>query len=175
LSRNIDNPAENTRISFDLGTRIVGHFEGRAYTEMWEVLAFAGDSRGSGPLILDADPTRSGVQPLSHPGVSNIENYLETTGRFGVRAQIGPHVRFGVIADIVWKTDHAITFADAGTDLPTCDTGRQPCEDDFNDLVNPGTEEVNPLHNATIDLVGHRYMSLDNFDVVLGVEAQVLF
>ncbi len=161
----VDNPAENTRISIDLGTRIVGHFEGREYTEMWEVLAYAGDSRGAGPLILDSDPTRTGVQALSHPGISNVENYLETTGRFGVRAQIGPHVRFAVIADLVWKTDHAITFADAGTDSAT----------DDNDLVNPGTDEVNPLHNSAIDLVGHRYMSLDNFDVVLGVEGQVLF
>jgi hypothetical protein len=171
----VDNAVENTRISLDLGTRVVGHFEGREYTEMWEVFAGAGDSRGMGPLILDADPTRMGVQALSHPGVSNIENYLETAGRFGLRAQIGPHVKFGLLADVVWKTDHAISFADAGVDYPTCGTAGGPCEDDQNDLVNPGTDEVNPLHAAPIDLVGHRYLSLDNFDVLINVEAQVLF
>lgn len=171
----VDNVADQTRISIDLGTRAVAHFEGREYTEMWEVFAFAGDSRGTGPLILDANPTTMGVQPLSHPGISNIENYLETTGRFGIRAQIGPHVRFGVMADIIWKTDHAISFADAGVDLPTCNGRNQPCEDDPNDLVNPGTVEVNPLHSSTIDLVGHRYLSLDNFNIVIGVEGQVLF
>ena len=42
------------------------HFEGREYTEMWEVFAYAGDSRGSGPLILDADPTTLG-RPAAEP------------------------------------------------------------------------------------------------------------
>ena len=171
----VENRADQTRISVDLGTRFVGHFEGREYTEMWEVFANAGDSRGTGPLILDRDPTRGEVQALTHPGISNIENYLDMTGRFGLRAQIGPHVRFGVLADLVWRTDHAISFADAGVDYPTCGGGEQPCEDDSNDLVNPGTEEVNPLHSRGIDLVGHRYHALDNFDIVINVEGQILF
>ncbi|HEY5948539.1 MAG TPA: hypothetical protein VIV40_23770 [Kofleriaceae bacterium] len=161
----LDNRADQTRISLDLGTKVVSHFEGREYTEMWEVFAFAGDSRTGGPLILDSDPTRPDVQALSHPGISNIENYLELTGRFAIRAQIGPHVRFAVIADTVWKTDHAISFADAGVDRDT----------DDNDLVNPGTDEVNPLHAQPIDLVGHRYRSEDGFDIVIGVSGQVLF
>jgi hypothetical protein len=171
----VEQPAEQTRISLDLGTRVIAHFEGREYTEMWEPFAFAGDSRGMGPLILDSDPSRPGVQPMSHPGISNVENYLESTGRFAVRAQIGPHVRFAVIGDLIWKTDHAISFADAGVDFPTCGSGELPCEDDPNDLVNPGTEEVNPLHVPVIDLVGHRYLSVDNFDFSFGVEGQVLF
>jgi hypothetical protein len=160
----VERKPDDTRVSVDLGTKVTAHFEGREYTEMWEVFALSGDSRGVGPLVLDSDPTRPDVQPFSHPGVSNIENYLETTGRFGVRAQIGPHVRFAVLADIVWKTDHVISFADAGTD-----------GDDDNDLVNPGTDEVNPLHDQTIDLVGRRYRSEDGFDIVVGVQGQVLF
>jgi hypothetical protein len=64
----------------------------------------------------------------------------------------------------VWKTDHAISFADAGVDRA-----------DDGDLVNPGTDEVNPLHAPLIDLVGHRYRSVDGFDIVLGVTGQVLF
>lgn len=160
----LDNKPDQTRISIDLGTRVNAHFEGREYTEMWEIFALAGDSRGAGPLVLDADPTRPDVQPMSHPGVSNIENYLELTGRLALRAQIGPHVRFAVAGDLIWKTDHAISFADAGVDGP-----------DDNDLVNPGTAEVNPLHNRTIDLVGRRYRSEGGFDIVVGVQGQVLF
>jgi hypothetical protein len=172
----LEQPVEQTRISLDLGTRVNAHFEGREYTEMWEVFAYAGDSRTGGPLILDRDPTRSGVQPMSHPGISNVENYLETTGRFALRAQIGPHVRFAVMGDLMWKTDHAITFADAGVDYPTCGTGELPCEDDPNDLVSPTPgDEVNPLHVPAIDLVGHRYLSVDNFDFSFGVEGQVSF
>ena len=68
-----------------------------------------------------------------------------------------------VVGDLVWKTDHVITFADAGIDK------------NANDLIEPGTAEVNPLHVPLIDLVGHRYHSENNFGVVLGVQGQVLF
>jgi hypothetical protein len=172
----IDNATDHNRISLDVGTKVVAHFEGRDYSEMWEVFASAGDSRGTGPLILDADPTKMGTQAMSYPGISNIENYLETAAKIRIRAEIGPHVRFAVGADIVWKTDHVITFADAGVDLPTCTGGQTTgCETNANDLVNPGTEEVNPLHVGKIDLVGHRYHSEDNFGVVIGVSGEVLF
>jgi hypothetical protein len=171
----IEQPENQTRISFDVGTKVNAHFEGREYTEMWEIFAAAGESRGMGPLILDRDPERAGTQPMSHPGISNIENYLETSGRFALRAQLGPHVRFAVLADLIWKTDHVITFADAGVDYPTCGSGESPCEDTANELVNPGTDEVNPLHAPLIDLVGHRYHSVDNFDIAIGVQGQVLF
>jgi hypothetical protein len=172
----IDNAADRNRISLDLGTKVVAHFEGRDYSEMWEVFASAGDSRGAGPLILDADPTKSGIQALSYPGISNVENYLETTAKIAIRAEIGPHVRFWAGTDIIWKTDHAITFADAGVDLPTCGAAATThCEQGANDVINPGTEEVNPLHAGVIDLVGHRYRSQDNFGIVIGVSGQVLF
>jgi len=161
----LDNQADQTRISIDIGSKFIAHFEGREYTELWEVFALAGDSRGMGPLIIDSDPTSTGLQALSHPGISNIENYLEMTGRFGLRAQIGPHVRFSVIGDLIWKTDHAISFADAGVDGP-----------DPDDLVSPDPgEEVNPLHLQAIDLVGHRYRSVNGFDIMIGVSGLVLF
>ncbi|MDB4955324.1 MAG: hypothetical protein JWO36_2893 [Myxococcales bacterium] len=172
----IDNGVDQNRISLDLGTRVVAHFEGRDYTEMWEPFALAGDSRGTGPLILDADPTMPGIQAMSHPGITNVENYLETAARFALRTELGPHVSFAALADIVWKTDHVITFADAGVDQPTCSaTVTTGCETDPNDLVTPGTAEVNPLHSQRIDLVGHRYLSQDNFGFIIGVQGQVLF
>ena len=159
----IDDPHDHNRISLDLGARFVGHFEGRDYSEMWEAFAYAGDSRGTGPLILDGDPATPGLQAASHPGISNLENYFEYAGRVALRAELGPHVRFAVLADFIKKTDHVITFADAGVDK------------DGNDLVNPGTAEVNPLHVDRIDLVGHRYRSQENFGFVIGVEGQLLF
>ncbi len=171
----LDDKQNSNRISFDAGARVVGHFEGRDYTEMWEVFTYAGDTRLGGPLILDADPLETGVQPTSHPGISNVENYLETAGRFAVRAALGPKVRFAALVDLTWKSDHAISFADAGVDLPTCGGSSSNCENDANELVNPGTKEVNPVHAPKIDLVGHRYFSEDNFGLIIGVEGQVLF
>lgn len=160
----IDDKLTGNRISLDLGGRVVGHFEGRDYTELWEVFRLAGDARTGGPLVLDSDPGTADVQPLSHPGITNHENYLETAGKIAIAAQLGKHVQFSAAVDLVWQTDHLISFADAGVD-----------GDDDNVVVNPGTNEVNPLHAPRIDLVGHRYISEDNFDFVLGVQMRVLY
>jgi hypothetical protein len=171
----VEDAETGNRVSIDIGTRIKAHFEGRGYTEMWQVFALAGDRRLGGPLVLDADPTTDGVQALSHPGISNYESYLETAARLAIRAKLGRHVSFAALGEVIWKTDHAISFADAGTDLPTCPTGAPKCETDNNNVINPGTREVNPVYSAKIDQVGHRYLSTENFGLVLGVEAQLLF
>lgn len=173
----LDDRVNRNRIGFDLGGSVVGHFEGRDYTEMWEVFAFAGDvggdGRDPGRLVLDADPVTDGQQAIKHPGISNFENYLETSAKLALRADLGEHARFSVGVDLKWKSDHLISFADAGVDFPLCGTGR--CENEDNDLVNPGTNEVNPLHAPLIDLVGHRYISRDNFSVVIGIQGRVLW
>jgi hypothetical protein len=171
----IDNPATGTRLGIDLGTRIHAHFEGRGYTELWEALSFAGDSRTGGPLVLDGDPTTAGVQPLSHPGISNHEGYLETAARIALRTKLGAHLTFAAIGETSWQTEHIITFADAGIDLPTCPTSSPRCETADNEQVSPGTVEVNPLHQQRIDLVGHRYHAQHARSYLLGAELQLLF
>ncbi len=171
----VNNTASGNRISLDLGARIEAHFEGRGYTELWEVFALAGDSRTAGPLVLDGDPTVSGQQAVSHPGISNYESYLETAGRVALRAKLGSHIALAAVSELIWKTEHVISFADAGIDLPTCPTGEPRCETDNNGLVNPGTQEVNPLHVRLIDLVGHRYHAKDSQGIVVGVEARLVF
>lgn len=179
-----DDRANGNRISLDLGARIDAHFEGRDYSELWQVFAYAGDAESKPcndplvpSLVLDSDPTQMGCQARSHPGVTNVENYLEMAGRAAVRAQLGKYVRFAAMLDMVWKTDHIISFADAGIDLPTCGAAgvSGPCENDANGVVNPGTAEVNPFHVPRIDLVGHRYHSEDNRGYVIGVQGQLLF
>jgi hypothetical protein len=174
----VDRGADRQRVSLDLSARIVGHFEGRNYSEMWEVFALAGNTQRGGPLILDRDPVMPGLQALSHPGITNIENYLELGGRAALRIDLGPLVRVAALAELTRETTHAITFADAGVDLPRCAMGQTPgptCEAGNNDVVNPGTHEVNPVHVPLIDLVGHRYLSDGALNVRLGVEARVLF
>jgi len=172
----VDDGANGNRIGLDLGAHVIAHFEGRGYSEMWEVFTLAGDPRTNGPLVVDADPVMPGVQALAHPGITNIENYLETRARASIRAELAHRVMFSAFGEAVWKTDHAITFANAGVDLPTCSaTVTSHCETEDNDTINPGTEEVNPLHKALIDLVGHRFISTHGFSVVVGVETLFLF
>ncbi|HEY0482918.1 MAG TPA: hypothetical protein VGD37_35595 [Kofleriaceae bacterium] len=169
-----DSPASGNRLSVELGGRLTTHFEGRGYSEMWEAFAFAGDRRTAGPLVLDADPTTPGTQALSHPGVTNIENYLETSVRLALRGRIGHRLTLSAIGDLGLRTEHVISFTDAGVDLPTCPATPR-CETDDNSLVNPGTQEVNPLHARRIDLVGHRYHASGGRDLVLGLEAHLAF
>jgi hypothetical protein len=167
----INNRVTGNRIGLDLGARIAAHFEGRNYGELWEVFALAGD----GALVLDGDPTMMNVQPLRHPGISNIESYLEGAARVALRGKLGAHVTFAAFGELVFRTDHVISFADAGIDLPTCPTGSPRCELLDNELINPDSVEVNPLHARRIDLVGHRYRSEDNRGYVLGAQAQLRF
>ncbi|HWO24290.1 MAG TPA: hypothetical protein VNO30_36350 [Kofleriaceae bacterium] len=176
----VEDKAGGNQISLDLGSRVDAHFEGREYSELWEVFAYAGrvgaGGAGSGPLVLDADPTTMELEARAHPGVSNVENYLELAGRAAVRARLGRYVRFAATLDFVWRTDHVISFADAGVDLPTCGAGVSgPCENETNSVVSRGTREVNPIHVDTIDLVGHRYISVNGFGFVVGVQGQILF
>jgi hypothetical protein len=160
----IDDKKDRNRVSLDLSASAVAHFEGREYTEMWEVFAFAGDSRTpTNPLVLDADPTTPGVQALSHPGITNIENYLELAARAAIRAELGPHVRFAAFGEIRRRTDHAITFTNAGIDH------------NGNGIIDSGTNEVNPLHVPLIDLVGHRYLATGGTGYIIGAQGTILF
>ena len=161
----VDRPLDSTRVGIELSSRVNARFEGRAYTPMWEVFAYAGDVGHSGPLVLDRDPIASGMQAQSHPGITDVEGYLELSARGGVRAEIGPHVHIAALATVTTATKHVISFDDAGEDR----------DDDSDDVINPGTDEVNPLHVPLVGLVGHRYLADDSLAIAIGVEARVLF
>ncbi|HEY0190546.1 MAG TPA: hypothetical protein VGC42_05445 [Kofleriaceae bacterium] len=171
----VNDAATGNQVSIDVGSKLTAHFEGRGYTEMWQIFALAGDPRLGGPLVLDADPTADGVQAMRYPGISNYEGYLESAARLAIRAKLGRHVQFAATGALAWKTQHAISFADGGVDLPTCPKGAPACETDNNDVINPGTKEVNPVAAKLIDQVGHRYIARDNVGYTIGVEAQLVF
>lgn len=173
----LERPSAGTRLAVELGGRLTARFEGRDYSEMWEAFALAGNaSAESAPLVLDADPATMDVQPLSHPGITNIENHLELGASLALRAQLRKALTLAVTAELSWRTDHAITFADAGVDLPSCSAGQTSgCETLDNDLVDDGTAEENPAYSPLVDLVGNRYRSLAGEKLVLGIELRGAF
>ena len=171
----LDQPEKKRRVSIDIGARLESNFEGRGYSEMWEVFQYAGQNLGD-PLYLDADPVTDGVQDLQYPGVSRIENHLSYGGRIGVRAEIGDMVQIGAAFKLIATQAHVITFADAGDDLPTCDAMiTVDCEVDNNVLVNPGTPEVNPGYVPLVDQVGRRYHADEIADYSVLFDARFLF
>jgi hypothetical protein len=172
----VDQGDDGARLSLELSAHLEGHFEGREPTEMWEVFALAGDVTSAGPLVLDSDPTRMGIQSLDHPGITTVENYADLGARAAGRITVSDRFRITGSFEMLAQTEHVITFTDAGVDLPDCKAAANPsCEIDSNELVTPGTNEVNPLHVPLIDLIGHRYHVDDSLDYVVGVNAQLLF
>ncbi len=172
----VDQGDDGARLSLGLGGRVIAHFDGRAYTEMWEVFQLAGASTTDGPLVLDADPVAADRQPLDHPGITNIENYLELGGRIHGRIEVGRRLRVTALVELGTETERVITATDAGIDLPTCRGGQTTgCESAADELVTPSTVEVNPLHVPLVDLVGHRYHADSALTFVVGAQLQLLF
>ena len=159
-----ESPDGSQRVGIDLHSKIETFFEGRNYTEMWEILQYAGDPDAGGPLVLDGDPTTTGQQALAHPGVTNVENYMRIGGGAAVRAVLGEKVRFDAGFDLAHDQAHSITYADAGID-----------SSDGNQVVDPGTDEVNPLYAPTVDQVGHRYRTDGSLDYIITLSGRVLF
>ncbi|HUS65390.1 MAG TPA: hypothetical protein VMZ28_12645 [Kofleriaceae bacterium] len=159
-----ESRTHDERVGVHASGAIEGHFEGRAYSDMWEVFAYAGDARAGGPLRLDSDPVRDDEQAISHPGASNVENYMTLAGRAGVDTHLGRRVRLDLSGELGWEQSHLISFADAGVD-----------GGDDNDVIDAGTEEVNPLHAPLIDAVGHRYRVDEALNYLISVNLRLLF
>jgi hypothetical protein len=173
-----DRPAKKERLGLELSGRVEAHFNGQGYSEMWEPFAYAGDVRNnpSGPLIIDIDPVSSSDAPVSHPGVTNIENYLSFGGRVGINARVGPHARFSASFELGRDQAHAISFTDAGDERPPCGSGvTENCESPDDRVVTPGTVEVDPLHKQIIDITGRRYILDESTRFTVLVNGQIDF
>jgi hypothetical protein len=171
-----NQPEKKQRVALDLSARLEAHFEGRGYSEMWEVFQYAGNVAQDGLLVLDSDPTQAGVQALEHPGVTAIENHVRLGGRAGVQVMLGENIHLGAAFELMSAQGHIISFAEAGVDLPTCGPDiTVNCEQDRNTVVNAGTAEVNPAYAPLIDLVGHRYFVDEAIDYTILLNARFLF
>ncbi len=173
----VDDKATQNHVSLDLGSRIVAHFEGRDYSEMWEVFKLAGNASSTCRTrwALDADPTTAGGAGAVQSRRHEHREYLQVAANAALRVQIGKRVRLAFLGEVVVNTDHAITFDDAGIPSPSCAPGQTTNCENGNPVVHPNTREVNPAYVPAIDLVGHRYLSEHDLGVVLGLQAQFLF
>jgi hypothetical protein len=97
-------------------------------------------------------------------------------GRVAARISVGQRFRLAASFDLTAENEHVITFTDARIDLDECTgSANASCEVLNDELVTPGTNEVNPLHVPLTDLVGHRYRAADVLNYVVGVTLQLLF
>jgi hypothetical protein len=138
------------KITIDLRGIIEAHFQGRGYSEIWEMLA------GSPALDPQGSPSDANGQPLMkpgkglYPGITDIENYFTYGGQLGLTVRAGRYLKFRGFFGVQGAQRHIITFADAGRDL-----------DNSGKVEQQGAQaaaEVNPVHRPLIDFVGRRYV-----------------
>ena len=146
-----ENRKAYQKIVIDVRGIIEAHFQGRGYSEIWEMLA------GSPALDPQLQPSDANGNPLMkpngkglYPGITDIENYFTYGGQLGLTVRAGRFLKFRGFFGVQGAQKHIITFADAGKDL-----------DNSGKVEQQGAQaaaEVNPIHRPLIDFVGRRYI-----------------
>jgi hypothetical protein len=173
-----DHKEKQQRLGLEFSGRVQAFFNGMGYSEMWEPFAYAGDvaNNPEGPLVVDLDPVAVSDTAVSHPGVTTIENFMTFGARVGLNAQVGPNAKFGASFELGRDQTHAITYTGAGQELAGCGGGvSENCETPDDQVVTPGTREVNPLHKQVIDVAGRRYLVDETTTFTVLVNGQINF
>jgi hypothetical protein len=160
-----ENEKAQQKISIDLRGFVEAHFQGRGYSEVWEMLA------GSPALAPQAEPSgasgQSLMRPGQYPGVTDIENYFSYGGQLGLNVRVGRFMKFKGFFGMTGVQKHYITFADAGKDVNNSGQVEQHGAD--------AEREVNPIHRPLIAFVGRRYVVDETAIYHLFLQGEVLF
>lgn len=167
-----DRPDRKHKVAIELALRLEGIFEGRDYSEIWEL--FANNPRLAGPCRSSADSLRpdfwknggycaSPTDTLPFPGVTNIDNYAIFSGSFAVSAEITRFLRARIGVGLGHEQQHFITFGDAGR------SAAPNLKIDLRDEA-----QVNPLYRPLIDSVGRRFRAAETttFDFFISATGQ---
>lgn len=164
-----ERKAKSQKVSIIIQGNADLHYGGRGYSEIWELLS------DSPALVGSRDPTDAGGcdqaatvagYELDPSGQARDQNYLMGTctdfngitdiqdyGTFGFDLALNFHfskyARMNLGVDMNTDTRHFLTFADRG---------RSAGSGNDDDVVEPGTSEVNPVRRDVIDNVGRRYV-----------------
>jgi len=170
-----EQPASSNKFSIELRARLEGMFEGRGYSEMWEIFAnnpiLAGPCRST-TKVSDVDAARwnNGTYCLDpnstipYPGLSSIENYAVFDASLAFNLDFSKHFRARLGLSLGHEQQHFITFGDAGRDI-----------DDQKGITYENVREVNPMYRPYIDQVGRRWRVSETtvFDVFVSVEGRL--
>jgi hypothetical protein len=151
-----EKPRDGHKIAIDLRGRIEGHFSGRGYSEIWELLASSpalacDNTHADFNPACNSGATTNAYQGQPFTGVTTIENYATLGTDFSLDVQVGRHARFRTSFLYTHDQSHLVTGEDIG--VPSTASGRV--------MTAP---EFNPAYRAVIDQVGRRY-KVDNVDV----------
>jgi hypothetical protein len=143
------------------------HYGGRAYSEVWELLAdspsLAGSfdptqagscNRDNAIAFADDNPGDPGYLAAGGPscqrfeGVTELQDYGTFGFRTGLSMHLGKYARLQLGVNMSTDTRHFVTSAGRGDASGGAD----------NERVEAGTTEVNPVRRDVVDNVGRRYV-----------------
>jgi hypothetical protein len=173
-----ENKDQQKKVSIILAGSAVLHYNGRGYSEVWELLsdspAMVGDySPGvGGTCNRNAALAHAAANPLNPEvgggyaaaggqdcGGFNGITTLQDFGSFGINAglnfHMGPYARLNFGVDMQTDTRHFLTTASRGDAAVSGDP----------DVVEPDSLDVNPVRRDVVDTVGRRYAIDDVFNV----------
>jgi hypothetical protein len=153
-----ERPADAYKIAIDLRGRIEAHFNGKGYSEMWEVFASSPALACNAAYNLACDPNQvtNAYQGQPYTGITTIENYATLGADISLAGQVGKHAHFRFGFQYTHDASHLITNDDIGTPINGATRVSLPVE-------------FNPAYRAIVDQTGRRYR-VDNvnlYDVYL--------
>lgn len=163
------------KISLELTGMIEGHFEGRDYTEAYELLAGApalnlycdgpgGNSSSSSSYSQFCGNAALRDRLFYYPGISTVENFVRFGLRVGVHAQITPYAKLSIVYSMVHEQEHFLTTDDAGVDNVV-----------VNGVIDVDTPELNPWHRPIINQAGHRIRAQETLIHQLSIGLKLMF
>ncbi len=163
------------KISFELTGMIEGHFEGRDYSEAYELLAgapalnlYCDGAGGSSSTNSSYDQfCRNAAlrdKLMYYPGVTTVENFVRFGLRVGVHAQITKYAKLSIIYSLIHEQEHFLSTDDAGEDTVN-----------VNGVIDVDTAELNPWHRPIINQAGHRIRAQETLIHMLSVGLKLMF
>jgi hypothetical protein len=153
-----ERPHDGHKISIDVRGRIEGHFAGKGYSELWELLASSPalscdstDRHDQYNPACNSSQTSNLYQGQPYTGLTTIQNYASLGADIALNVQVGKHARLRTTFEYTRDQSHLITGEDIG--VPTTASGRVMTASEFN-----------PAYRPVIDQVGRRFQ-VDNVDV----------
>ena len=169
-----EKPDAQYKVAIQVQGRVEAHFDGRGYSEGWEMFATSPALKCDPVWNPSCDPTAMNNRPNAYQGqaftgITQIENYSTLGADVALVVQAGRYVHFHLGFNYSHDQSHFITNDDVGVALDsTCSTaisgGRvhNPCD-------------FNPSYRPIVNQIGRRY-KVDNVDLYnLSLWAQLMF
>lgn len=165
------------KVAIDLRGRIEAKFDGRGYSEGWELFASAPSLACDPKQNLACDPTMTGnantkYQGQPFTGLTQIQDYAIFGADLAVTVQAGKHLRFLAGLEYARNEAHIITNDDVGQAFDS--KVGNGCDSPVSGRVTRACE-YNPAYRPVINQVGRRFI-VDNLDALrVALSAQAMF